>query len=92
VISQEHKYIRHSTAGFIVWPVATGQIWHKHVLRTLQAFAEEGEVLSAGMCEFDSDGTVKCYGHSESTGLKSRPDDSEALAKQMGLVFRSTKK
>lgn len=81
----EHKYIRHSVAGFFVWPVATGGVWHKHIKLAIErGMMGEGEVLSAGMCTI-LNGKVRCYGKSESTGIKSRPDDSAALALQLGL-------
>lgn len=84
----EHKYIRHSIAGFFVWPLATGEVWHKHLKFAIERGMEgQGQFLSAGMCTIIG-GAVHCYGESESTGIKSRPDDSEALAKQLGLRAR----
>lgn len=45
------------------------------------------QIISAGFVKISrSPDTVVCYGESESLGIKSRPDDSAALAKQLGLA------
>lgn len=84
----EHKYVRHSIAGFFVWPVATGQVWHKHIKSAIERGTEgEGQFISAGMCEIRG-GFVRCYGESESTGIRSQPGDTKALAEQLGLKYK----
>ena len=78
----KHKYVRHSTLGFVLWPM-TDEIWHQHVGRLLAR--EAGAILSAGFAEM-YDGSVSCYGKSESLGISSDPTDTDALAKQLGLA------
>ena len=77
------KYVRHSIAGFIVWPGDT-DLYHAHIGRVANR-ETQGSVLSAGFCSFSSDG-VRCFGKSESLGIGSRPEDGDLLAEQMGLV------
>lgn len=75
------KYVQHSVAGFILWPADT-DLYHAHIGKIARA-ATQGSVLSAGFCTLS--GGVKCFGKSESLGISSRPGDSEALARQLGL-------
>lgn len=79
----EHKYIRHSTAGFVVWPVIATGVFHRHIAALVQR-SEPGEILSAGFVRFEKNGP-RCYGKSESLSIASSPDDSRALAEQLGL-------
>jgi hypothetical protein len=46
-------------------------------------------IISAGFAEF-SEGTVRCYGESISLRIKSRPDDTQALADQLSIEVLST--
>ena len=39
--------------------------------------------ISAGFCYIEDNGTVKCFGESVSLDLKSLPEDSEILRKQL---------
>jgi len=77
----EHKYVRHSALGFILWPTSD-QLWHLHVGRSL--YRVEGTIVSAGFCHV-IDGRAVCWGLSESLGVCSQPSDSEALTLQLGL-------
>lgn len=77
------KYVRHAQIGFVVWP-KTDALWHAHV-GELTSRRRPGGILSAGFVDFTTAG-VRCFGHSESLGIGSAPDDSEALAKQLGLT------
>ena len=80
----KHKYVRHSLAGFIIWPADT-ELYHKHIgIATRQSKYLEGEILSAGFVDIH-DGRVKCYGKSESLNLGGLPDDTAEIAKQLGL-------
>lgn len=78
----EHKYVRHSEIGFVVWPT-TDALWHSHVGRLLRTAG--GKLLSAGFCRIHPEG-AECYGMSESLGMSSIPGDSEALTKQLGIT------
>lgn len=76
------KYVRHSALGFVLFPDSP-DLWHRHVGRWLQA-SLRGELVSAGFVLFSA-GTVRCHGRSESLDLGCQPDDSAALAQQLGL-------
>lgn len=82
-MSVEHKYIRHSTHGFVIWPVADGELWHKHVAERLKKSKDE-KIISAGYCRIHARG-AECYSESETLGIKSLPEDSALLSKQLGL-------
>lgn len=86
----EHKYIRHSTAGFFVWPVTASEVHHRHVAE-LAKRGEKGEILSAGFVRFEANGP-RCYGKSESLSISSMAGDSAALAEQLGLPAAPAKK
>lgn len=85
----EHKYVRHSKTGFIVWKchLGDGSLSHGGVGYLLCA-ENSGEILSAGFVSFEN-GQPKCGGRSDGLNIRSRDDDSEALAKQLGLLNRS---
>ena len=72
------KYIR-TTLGFTVFPVYDGI--HSQVATTLL-----GQVLSAGLVDWDVDGRPLCMGQSETLGIASRADDTAALRKAWGMV------
>lgn len=76
-----HKYVRHSVLGFIIWP-KSDDLWHSHIGN--QSKRCGGEIISAGFASF-ADGSVSCYGRSESLDVDSKPEDSAELAKQLGL-------
>jgi len=78
------KYVRHEEIGFVLWP-RTDALWHSHVGRLLQQ-RRDGKIVSAGFVEFGAGGVPTCFGMSESLNIASREDDSEALAKQLGLM------
>jgi len=78
----KHKYIRHSSLGFILWPM-TDDVFHQHMQNLFRR--ERGEIISAGFVEFD-DKEAFCYGRSESIGIGGLPDDSEVLNKQLGFA------
>ncbi len=78
------KYVRHSALGFVLWPM-TDTLWHAHVGAMLRR--APGEIISAGFTCVEG-GVVVCCGKSESLGISSRPDDAEALAKQLGLTTK----
>lgn len=82
----KHKYVRHSQAGFILWP-HSDDLFHKHIGDAIRRSHLEGEILSAGFA-FIGANTVVCNGESESLGIKSRPDDTAALAAQLGRIAR----
>ena len=76
----KHKYVRFPTLGFVIWPM-TDKVYHYDVAR---AFAKAERPISAGFVEL-YEGTVACYGKSESLGLHSMSGDSALLVKQLGL-------
>lgn len=77
----ELKYVRHSRLGFVLWP-SSDALWHSHVGAAVRRIG--GEIISAGFASV-AGGVAKCWGMSESLSIKSRADDSEALAAQLGL-------
>jgi hypothetical protein len=77
-VSQVLKYLRHERVGFVTWPASDDGPWHTHMAVFL------GQPMSAGFASIEF-GKVRCYGRSESLCLDSRPDDSAALAVQLGL-------
>ncbi len=80
--THELKYVRHSALGFVLW-LRQDDLWHSHVANlTLQE--RQGEILSAGFATL-AGGVVECWGRSESLKIGCRPDDSAALAAQLGL-------
>ncbi len=82
------KYIRHSVAGFIVWPKLIECVSHKDMARALQ-FSKEvahGHLLSAGFIDFNGGNSKPfCYGRSESLNLNSMAADTAALREQWGM-------
>jgi hypothetical protein len=71
-----HKYVRFKNLGFIIWP-KTDDVIHRSMARM-----SHEPVISAGFVHF-GEGIATCYGKSESLGISSRPDDSEAMNIQM---------
>lgn len=78
----KHKYIRHSELGFVTWP-DTDLVWHKDVANLIQKHMQ-GTIVSAGFFDIFN-GEVRCYGQSGSLNIDSLPEDSQALANQLGL-------
>lgn len=83
----QHKYIRHSTIGFILWPMrlgdeSEGNLWHLHAAEQSRRICG-GKIVSAGFCEF-MDGKAFCFGESESLGMRSLPEDTKLLNEQLG--------
>ena len=76
------KYVRHSKLGFVLWK-RTDDIYHKHMGQMLIGLVG-GRILSAGFASV-AGSVALCWGMSESLGIRSRPDDSEALTEQLGL-------
>jgi len=79
----EHKYVRHSELGFVLFPTQD-TLWHKHIGVLIRQCFSKGELVSAGFARIEG-GDVICYGESESLKMRSRPEDSDLLAKQLGL-------
>lgn len=77
----ELKYVRHSIIGFVLW-ARQDDLWHSHIGNTVRVVG--GEIISAGFATV-AGGVAKCWGASESLKIKSRADDTDALAKQLGL-------
>ena len=89
--SGELKYVRHAAVGFVVWP-KSDNLWRLDVAQAVGRqgnseglFRVPGHVVSAGFVRI-ADGKVTCYGRSDSLCIGGQPDDSEALAKQLGLA------
>lgn len=80
-----HKYVRHSEAGFVVWPRIESDLYHSHVGSMLSRSLRGGCLMSAGFVRFEG-GKAVCYGRSESLDMDSLPEDSELLAAQLGLT------
>lgn len=73
----EHKYIRCKEFGFIIWP-ASFDAYHSHIGRFV------ANPISAGFVSFINE-RPNCYGRSESMNVDSLPEDSDLLARQLGL-------
>lgn len=81
------KYVRHSVAGFMVWPKHWDEVHHAHVGKMLAGNRnlEHGHILSAGFIAWAAPGQPVCYGRSESLGIASLPEDTEALRAEWGI-------
>jgi len=80
--SKVHKYIHGAAYGFILWPDSE-DLHHANVAQ--QAEMRTGvRPSSAGFCGI-TNGKVRCWGESGSTGLSAAPGDAKALAEQLGL-------
>lgn len=81
------KYVRHSTAGFVVWPRRLPGLAHKEIARAIRSSedVQRGEMLSAGFIDFDYDGLPFCHGRSESLDLNSMASDTAALRAEWGM-------
>jgi hypothetical protein len=75
------KYIRTLRAGFVLWD-ANGLVSHREMAEALGPKA--GGLLSAGFAIVAGQ-SARCSGESTSLRLESSPDDSAALAVQLGL-------
>ena len=82
-MSTEHKYVRHSVLGFILFPTQD-ILWHKHIGVLMRQVSSKGDLVSAGFARIEG-GDVICYGESESLKMRSKAEDSDLLAKQLGL-------
>lgn len=81
------KFVRHSTAGFVVWPAKYPGLTHLEVELAIRCADDvpRGEVLSAGFVIFDADGLPICNGRSDSLDVDSREDDTAALRAEWGM-------
>lgn len=84
---QTLKYVRHSVAGFMVWPKHWDEVHHAHVGRMLRGNPSlaHGEIVSAGFIDWTAPCLPICHGRSESLGIASRPEDTDALRAEWGL-------
>lgn len=82
------KYVRHSVAGFVVWPKHFDEVHHAHVGKMLAGNRnlDRGHILSAGFIEWTATGLPVCSGRSESLGIASIPDDTNALRAEWGVA------
>jgi len=89
---QTLKYVRHSVAGFMVWPKHWDEVHHAHVGRLLKGNPNlaHGQILSAGFVDWAAPGQPKCHGRSESLGIASLPEDTEALRAEWGMQAVAT--
>ena len=74
------KYIRYEKYGFALIPDLGDDPSHAR----LSKLFGEASVFSAGFVKFKN-GKPECHGRSGSLGKSSKPEDSELLAKQLGL-------
>lgn len=72
------KYVR-TTQGFSVFPCLAAT--HKMV-----ADATGWPKISAGFVDWDFDGRPICMGESETLGMKSLPEDTDALRAEWGMA------
>ncbi len=72
------KYVR-TTQGFLVFPCLVTT--HKDA-----AGSTGWPILSAGMVEWDIDGRPLCMGKSDTLGIGSREDDTDALRAEWGMT------
>lgn len=85
---ETHKYIRHEIQGFILWPrTVRDDVWHNRMASFVTNECAGGKIISAGSVRFDHTGKPQCYGRSESLNINSLPEDSELLAKQLGIAL-----
>lgn len=86
------KYVRHTVAGFIVWPKNVDEVHHAHVGKMLDRNRNtvEGKVVSAGFIEFTPDQLPYCYGRSESLGIVAGAGDTQALRAEWGISSTPT--
>lgn len=76
------KYIRHSAIGFVLWD-AKAFVTHAQMAQAMPRH-NGGRLLSAGFVVFVQ-GRPHCLGGSTSLDLEAGPDDTAALAGQLGL-------
>lgn len=77
----EHKYIRHSELGFVLWP-RNDDVWHSEIA-AVAIRGLDGVILSAGFCTFKN-GRARVWGASVSLGIASKVEDAALLDAQMG--------
>ena len=73
------KYVRHEKYGFALIPDMGDCPAHIDLAELIGP-----KIISAGFVRFKN-GKPECYGYSQSTGLSSLKEDSELLAKQLGV-------
>jgi hypothetical protein len=80
------KYVRHSVAGFVVWPNNLDALAHCDVGRALHHSRDVGYgfVMSAGFICW-KDGLPFCYGRSDSLNMDSLPEDTSTLRAEWGM-------
>lgn len=81
------KYVRHSVAGFVVWPKQLEGLAHKDIGRAM-GFCRDvahGEILSAGFIDFNAGNQPVCHGRSESLNINSMAADTAAFRAQWGF-------
>ena len=76
------KYINAGHLGFILWQPETN-LWHSHIAKLVSTAGIR--VASAGFCAIEPDGTVTCFGRSESLRLGPADGDAAGIAAQLGL-------
>lgn len=82
------KYIRHSVAGFVVWPSGLDCLAHREVARACDQGRDvaHGKVESAGFVFWGLDGLPYCRGRSDSLNIGHAPGDTNALRAEWGLT------
>lgn len=81
------KYVRHSTVGFMTWPVRHPGLSHKEVAQIMSHghVGRQGVILSAGFVALDETGLPLCMGRSETLDLDSMESDTDALRAEWGM-------
>lgn len=85
------KYVRHGSVGFVVWPAQRVGMTHEEVARAtfMSQDVRMQRIISAGFVEWDADGRPLCMGKSDTLGIASREDDTDALRAEWGMVCRT---
>lgn len=78
----KHKYVRIDNFGVILFPMQH-DVMHVDVCKLIERNTGS-RCVSAGFVDL-YDGTVRCYGRSESIGIGGAPDDEAVIARQLGL-------
>lgn len=80
VYAQEMKYVIKREQGIEVPIVFSSLITHSSI-------CNRGSIVSAGFCVIDGYDRTQCYGESTSLGLKSRPEDTSILKRNLFTFY-----
>ena len=73
-------------AKYIIFDLGLAVVFDEILTHKDVARCSRDEVVAAGFCDIQDNGCVKVYGHSESLGIPSRPQDAHLI--QLSLSRR----